>query len=131
MSHQAPSSEATPGSLPELVQESHLETEIIDGCTTHSFYESEGDARTIKRQEKWYEVKHVGGGGFGQVFLQECRSEDEKGEDKKAEDKKGELRAVKQISLPKQRSSPMEYARELEALATFSQHKVFQRLNKL
>ena len=126
MSHQAPSSEATPCSLPELVQESHLETEIIDGGTTHSFYDSEGDARTITRQEKWYEVKHIGGGGFGQVFLQECRSEDEKGEDKK-----GELRAVKQISLPKQRSSPMEYARELEALATFSQHKVFQRLNKL
>ena len=121
MSHQAPSTEATPDNLPELAQESHLETEIINECTTHSFYESEGDTRTVKRQEQWYEVKHIGGGGFGQVFLQECRSED----------KKGELRAVKQISLPKRRSNPKDYTRELEALATFSQPKVLQHLNKL
>jgi hypothetical protein len=63
-----------------------------------SFSESDGNVRNVKRQEHWYEVKHVGGGGFGQVVLQECRSGK----------KKGELRAVKEIALLKQRSNPMD-----------------------
>lgn len=98
-----------------LVKDSKLHTKLDAELTTHTFLESTLVAgrrgRRREREELWKKKRDLGIGIFGTVWLEECVSE-------------GKLRAVKEVrkSVPGSRS--MDYNRELEAIARFSQQKV-------
>ncbi len=98
--------------LPELARDSHLVTKPTPGYTIHFFAETP----TVTRQEVWKREKRIGEGGSGIVWLETCVRGQEPGKDK--------LRAVKVIPIREGQSTVAEFARELEALAKFSQRKV-------
>ena len=60
----------------------------------------------VKVEQRWDNVKHIGHGAFGEVWLQ-------KGE-------KGAERAVKQLSKYRMEDLGIDYGRELDALAKFN-----------
>lgn len=97
----------------DLVQDTKLETEFHQKYVCHIYHEADHSKgqRIVRRREYWRRTKHLGFGGFGSVWLEECV----KGE------QKGELRAVKQIQRPR---NQFECNRELEALAKFSHPRV-------
>lgn len=99
----------------DLVQDSKLETEFLDGSTVHTFIEPYGRNRRTSRKEYWRPERHLGRGGFGHVQLERCTT----GERKDA------MRAVKIIN---KRSGPtrkpLDFNRELEAIAKFSHNRV-------
>ena len=103
------------GRQPDLVRDSKLETEICNGRTIHTFREPDLEKIEHVWQEQWEDVQQIGIGGFGRVLLQRCT----------AENKAKELRAVKQIFVASRRSASMEYIRELEATAKFSNKRVW------
>lgn len=99
--------------LPELVRHLRLEATFQQGRTTHKLLRTR---RGSPRHEKWTREKKIGHGGFGEVWLERKESY---AQDPRAQ-RGPELRAVKCIHASlKQR----DYARELEALATFSSNK--------
>lgn len=61
-----------------------IETEFGDGFVVHTTYEWEFSTRLLKESSRWNEVKIIGSGAFGSVWLE-----------KKA--RGGELRAVKRL----------------------------------
>ena len=103
--------------LPDLVQDSKLETRIFGGSTVHTFYETDSKSlrRAVPRDEYWRRQSLIGAGSYGSVWLEKCI----KGQ------RDIEFRAVKQISTAvHERSKPIIYSRELEAIAKFSHEKV-------
>jgi hypothetical protein len=70
--------------------------------------------RAIPRKEYWMVERHVGGGGFGSIWLEKCIHGT----------MNGTVRAVKKIALGPQGLKDVTYIRELEAAAKFSQPKV-------
>jgi len=102
-------------SVSNLVKDSKLRTNLDSELTTHTFLESTSVAgrrgRRREREEIWKKKRHLGIGIFGTVWLEECISEDK-------------LRAVKEVSKSAPGSRSMDYNRELEAIARFSQQKV-------
>jgi hypothetical protein len=101
---------------PDFVRDSELETQIINNCVIHTYYDS-GPAgrRAVPRLEYWQRQCRIGGGAFGSVWLETCA----KGQRDIQE------RAVKEIPIPsRQQSKSVDYNRELEAIAKFSQPKV-------
>lgn len=99
----------------DLVRDSKIETEWLDSCLRHVFYESGPSARLrrICREERWVRQKFVGRGAFGNVYLEQC----EVGSSQK-------LRAVKEIKKSVIPGEELDYMRELEAVAKFSHQKV-------
>ncbi|KAK8137469.1 hypothetical protein PG984_002962, partial [Apiospora sp. TS-2023a] len=101
--------------LSDLVQDSKLETETLDSYTQHIFYETGRTAhqRRVRRSEKWVRQRFLGRGSYGTVHLERCITGDEQEE---------RLRAVKEIKKYIVSGEELDYARELEAIAKFSNH---------
>lgn len=70
--------------------------------------------RRRRKEETWEKVEHLGQGGGGTVWLERCLSVDSQ----------PKTRAVKAIPKQTPFSQPIDYKRELEAIAKFSQTKV-------
>jgi serine/threonine protein kinase len=102
-------------SVSDFVKDSKLPTKLDLELTTHTFLESTSvtgrRGRRREREEVWKKKRHLGIGTFGTVWLEECISEDK-------------LRAVKEVRKPAPGSRALDYNRELEAIARFSQQKV-------
>lgn len=102
--------------LPDLVHDTRLNTSIKGNITIHHYDESddENDARSTLRSEHWQQTSHLGRGGYGDVWLQQCVS-----------GKRGyERRAVKIIPRLYLKDKKDNYMAELEAIAKFSQRRV-------
>ncbi|CAI7615484.1 unnamed protein product [Penicillium bialowiezense] len=99
----------------DLVRDSYLDTEIIPGFTKHVVWASNRNARQrrVRREELWKREHELGNGSYGRVWLESCTEGEET----------GSLRAVKEITKITT-STKIEYERELEALAKFSNEKV-------
>lgn len=82
-----------------------VETEFGDGYVVHTAYEWEFSSRKSKGSSTWWEVKEIGAGAFGSVWLEK-------------EEPGGKLRAVKRL----QRSSMAKtgFSQELLALITLT-----------
>ncbi|KAF7525619.1 hypothetical protein G7054_g11019 [Neopestalotiopsis clavispora] len=95
----------------DLVRDSKIETEWLDSCLRHIFYDTGPSAkqRRVRREEKWVRQDFVGEGAFGRVYLEQCRS-----------DTSERLRAVKQVKKSSAPGEEFDYMRELEAVAKFS-----------
>lgn len=102
----------------DLVNEAKLPTKLGPDSTVHTFLESTSvsgrRARRREREELWKRVRHLGLGIFGTVWLEECVSDG--GNDK--------LRAVKEVRKFARGLKPIDYTRELAAIAKFSQQRV-------
>ncbi|KAH7128878.1 kinase-like domain-containing protein [Dactylonectria macrodidyma] len=102
----------------DLVRDSKLETRFIGGATHHAVLVSDpalGRRRQLE-DERWSREQRLGGGGYGTIWLERCTDGR----------KKGSLRAVKEIFKPASSSSStnsLDYGRELEAIAKFSNDK--------
>ncbi|ETS80188.1 hypothetical protein PFICI_07717 [Pestalotiopsis fici W106-1] len=100
--------------LPDLVYDSKIETEFLDSCWRHIFYDTGSSAkqRRIPREERWIRREFVGRGTYGSVYLEQC----DIGNSQK-------LRAVKEIKKSIRPGEKLDYIRELEAVAKFSHQK--------
>jgi hypothetical protein len=101
--------------LSDLVRDSKIETQVLDKCLLHTFYETGPSARErrIRREERWVCQSLVGRGAYGTVYLEKC---DLGGKPK--------LRAVKEIKKYVVPGEELDYMRDLEAVAKFSNQKV-------
>ena len=101
----------------DLVQDSKLETRFLSNSTTiHTFIEPNGARRRIHREEHWRWERRLGRGGFGEVQLEKCI----------AGQREGAIRAVKIIDRQSNSPKPLDFNRELEAIAKFSHARVGQ-----
>ncbi|GAM44149.1 HET-s/LopB domain protein [Talaromyces pinophilus] len=91
------------------------------------FFESDSQpgqqVRRLRKEEVWRKVKYLGEGGFGSVWLEQCPTT---GSQPKS-------RAVKAIPKVSTLSLTIDYKRELEAIAKFSQAKVgpFEAISRI
>lgn len=103
----------------DLVRDSRLVTQVLnDDVCVHTHYESDPRSRkrAVPRLEYWQRHKIIGRGSYGSVRLEKCVKGQRNGL---------EMRAVKQLSTARSpHSQPLDYTRELEAIAKFSQAKV-------
>ncbi|KAI1452649.1 kinase-like domain-containing protein [Annulohypoxylon moriforme] len=99
-------------SLPDIVRDSRLDTEIFGSYTQHIVYVSGSSARErhVRKEERWVRDRFLGQGAYGTVHLE--RSEQKDGVTR--------LRAVKQIKKFSVAGKELEYMRELEAISKFS-----------
>ncbi|KGO46196.1 hypothetical protein PEX1_048850 [Penicillium expansum] len=62
--------------VPDWVLDSKLETHFLPGAKheiVHTYYEQQSlSQRPIKKFEHWQREKKIGGGGFGEVWLERC-----------------------------------------------------------
>lgn len=79
-----------------------LETEFNDGYVVHSSYDWEYSTKGPRQLATWKEVKRIGSGAFGSVWLEK--------------EARGQLRAVKRL----QRDSLTGFSQELLALVTLT-----------
>ena len=108
-------------SPPDLVRDSQLEATVVADHTLQTVYVSNpttGQRRT-RTEERWQRIRDLGRGASGQVWLHKCVSGPSS----------GQVRAVKEIWKETASSAPgiappINYYRELEAIAKFSQKKV-------
>ncbi|KAJ5186705.1 Tetratricopeptide-like helical [Penicillium cf. viridicatum] len=112
--------------ISDLIRDSKLETYFLPDCTVetvHRFLESDSTSgqRLVTRSEHWRRQEKIGKGGFGSVWLEKCT----KGGRPGAIAQEGAVRAVKQIDIDR-RFGPVDYNRELEAIAKFS-HSRYER----
>lgn len=101
--------------LPDWVLDCKLETHFIPGSrheTVHTYYEQESlsQQRPIQKSEHWQREEKIGGGGFGEAWLERGTKGNGHGCD---------VRALKQIQVRRQ----INYNRELEAIVKFSHTK--------
>lgn len=104
--------------VPDLVRDSKLQTRHIDGHTIHRYLEASSSRRRIPREEYWKRERDLGHGSFGRVWLEKCV----KGNNE------GQLRAVKMVRNLSNSSSAVDFNRELEAVAKFSNARVSRGL---
>jgi hypothetical protein len=105
--------------LVDLVRDSKLETEFRDSSITiHTFIEPSGKGWRTLRKETWELARSLGSGGFGQVQLQRCISDE----------RPDIVRAVKIINKHSgaAKGEPIDLRRELETIAKFSHNRVGQ-----
>jgi serine/threonine protein kinase len=102
---------------PDLVSDSKLPTSFRNSITVHSYPEIDEAGRRFSREAHWKQERLLGYGGFGQVWLEQCII---------GRTKQDSLRAVKIINKPQQLSGSKDFNRELEALAKFSNRRVWQ-----
>ncbi|CAH0056342.1 unnamed protein product [Clonostachys solani] len=104
-----------PSGMPDAVQDSRIETSILNGGKEFQHVKfSLGSSvmrRRLRSEETWSPRRLLGRGSFGQVWLQECV----------AGNPRRELRAVKEIMKHQMKTSYL--FRELETIAKFSQDK--------
>jgi hypothetical protein len=110
--------------ISDLIRDSRLETRfLLDSAveTVHTFRESDPTSgqRLVIRLEHWQRQKRIGKGGYGSVWLEKRI----KGGRSGVTDHDSPVRAVKQIDLDT-RFEPIDYNRELEAIAKFSHSRV-------
>ncbi|KAK7428194.1 hypothetical protein QQZ08_005260 [Neonectria magnoliae] len=107
--------ETRPSRLPDLVRDSQLTTRFLGaGSTKHTIYVTPSQSRRrsrVRAEQIWNRERKLGNGTFGEVWLERCASGPTS----------GSVRAVKEM--PKDSSLPMNYLRELEAMAKFSHEK--------
>ena len=101
--------------LPDLVVDSRLQTRFRDPIITHSYREIDHRGRQFSREKHWKPERFLGRGGFGQVRLERRIT---------GGTERDSLRAVKIINKPLIRSDSMDFNRELEAIAKFSNDRV-------
>jgi hypothetical protein len=99
----------------DLVVDSKLDTKFRDSATIHSFLEIDDVGRRSTREEEWKIEQSLGRGAFGQVRLERCVTPGVKC---------GFLRAVKIINTESNLYKSLDFTRELEAIAKFSQDRV-------
>lgn len=101
----------------DLVRDSKLDTQFDPRYTQHVFYVSglTPQRRKVRKEQRWVRDKTIGTGGGGTVWLETLAPENE-GEIK--------LRAVKEIRKEPQPYKLVDYSRELEAMAKFSNPRV-------
>ncbi|KAJ5158626.1 uncharacterized protein N7500_008277 [Penicillium coprophilum] len=101
--------------ISDLVKDSKLPTRLDAGFTTHTFLESAlvtgWHGRRREQEEVWKKKRDPSIGIFGTIWLEECVSE-------------GKLRVVKKVRKLVPGSRSIDYHRELEIIAHFSQQKV-------
>lgn len=104
----------------DLVNDSKLFVRFSTKHTHHVVFESDDRpgqrVRRQRKEESWERVKHLGKGGGGSVWLEHCLS--------LSVDSQPKTRAVKAIPKESSLSQTIDYRRELEAIAKFSQTKV-------
>ncbi|KAJ5082299.1 hypothetical protein N7532_011342 [Penicillium argentinense] len=102
--------------MSELVKDARLPTKLDPEHTIHTFLESSHvsgrRARRREREEIWQKKRYLGIGVFGTVSLEECVS-----------DSGSRLRAVREVRRITQDATPIDFNRELEAIAKLSQQK--------
>jgi hypothetical protein len=102
----------------DLVNDSKLPVQFFAERTHHVVFESDAtlgqQVRRQRKEEIWGRVKHLGKGGFGSVWLEQCLTTDSQ----------PKSRAVKEIPKVTPFSQTIDYKRELETIAKFSQRKV-------
>lgn len=98
--------------IPDLVQDTQLETSFVDNYIVHHHDDSdeENHARSVRRTEYWQWDRLLARGGCSEVWLQQCYQGKHT----------HEWRAVKVI----QEVQGIDYMSELEAIAKFSQKRV-------
>jgi hypothetical protein len=104
--------------LPDLVRDSELPKTTIHGKVTRHLFALPGKSsrqRKIWQEQRWQQVSFLGKGSYGDVWKEDlvqggegCRT-----------------RAVKVIRRTSSESATVDYVRELEAVAKFSQEKVY------
>jgi hypothetical protein len=104
----------------DLILDSKLQTDFRDSVTIHLYREIDEAGRRYSREEHWKQERFLGRGGFGQVRLERCVTRGTK---------QGALRAVKIIDKPQHLASSLDFNRELEAIAKFSNRRVWQGLH--
>jgi len=94
----------------DIVRDSKLETEFCSGYTQHAYSRAGAtlSQRRIRTEERWVRERLLGTGGYGTVWLEKLITGNEEGTN----------RAVKVIR------KPVDYSREIEAIAKFSHPKV-------
>ncbi|KAF7512426.1 hypothetical protein GJ744_001361 [Endocarpon pusillum] len=97
--------------LPDLVRDSRLRTEFRDSITIHSYLEIDEIGGRFSREEYWKTERFLGCGGFGQVRLEKCVAKGAM---------QDSFRAVKVMNKPLDPSLSLDFNRELEAIAKFS-----------
>lgn len=117
------------------VQNARLQTTFLESptCVRHTVRNQVALGSSLN--EYWEQKKYIGCGGFGSVHLEICIGVDvlwdnsyyeAEGNDGGATDKIGSLRAIKQLSKP--RDQPRlsgEFLRELHSLVSFTEPKVW------
>jgi hypothetical protein len=106
--------------LPDLVQDSKLETYFLpsgDGSvqTVHAYYEPDPTSRRRPVEHYWQRQRKIGGGSSASVWLEKCT---------KGGHGDVEVRAIKQIEIRRHSGQMLDFSRELEAIAKFSDRKV-------
>ena len=101
--------------LPDLVLDSKLHTQFRDSITVHSYLEINNVGVRFSQEEHWKSERFLGRGGFGQVRLERCITKGVK---------QDSLRAVKIISKPSNPYKSLDFNRELETIAKFSNSRV-------
>lgn len=107
--------------ISDLILDSQLDTYFLPDSTVNTHCESNptGQRRVINRSEHWQRQRKIGGGGFGTIWLEKCSS----GGQPDGLIRNGSLQAVKQMAVDQQ-YGPIDYHRELEAIAKFSHKRV-------
>ncbi|KAH8647842.1 kinase-like domain-containing protein [Xylariales sp. PMI_506] len=104
-----------PPRLPDLVIDSQLETEVVTSapsfCVRHISYENgqSVDDRHVRREELWEREGCVARRAYSSVWLERCSGS-----------VSPKFRAVKEIKKDAQAGKGLDYTRELEAAAKFS-----------
>jgi calcium/calmodulin-dependent protein kinase I len=103
-------------SISEDVADSKLETVFVPNgrAVQHRRYVAgnQSSRRRAAVTETWIRKKLLGRGGFGAVWLEQCHGS-------------GEVRAVKEMQKQVDKDgSPVDFSRELEAIAKFSRQRV-------
>lgn len=110
--------------ISNLIRDSKLDTYFLpdSDSTVHTYCESDPTCqrRVIRRSGYWQRQRKIGGDGYGTIWLEKCSS----GGQLDGPIRNGSLRAVKQMTVDQQHG-PIDYHRELEAIAKFSHKGVF------
>lgn len=106
----------------DLVLDSKLDVKVYRGYSVQTDYVSNPELRQRRErvEQIWKTTKRLGSGSFGVVWREECTSGPAL----------GQVRAVKEIWKEEgSGASSIDYSRELEAIAKFSQPRVRLGLN--
>ena len=102
----------------DLILDSKLNTRFESGFTVHSYRQVPHNSErrvVVQREEYWRQIKHIGSGAHGSVWLERCVQGH----------RDGDLRAIKKVSMrPLRSGSEIDYSQELKAVAKFSHDKV-------
>ncbi|KAJ5504905.1 kinase-like protein [Penicillium fimorum] len=88
--------------------------DFVHRFTFHSSNIPDQYVRRMERLDIWKNEKEVGSGSFGNVWLQRCLTSEDQ----------SELQAVKMVRKRKLSSNGIDFFKELEAMAKFSQRKI-------